>query len=232
MSRVQSTQLESSSDLAVRRGGWFLVGAFAAFVAFVGTIVAIRGEVDRAAQEAADRLGVSLGEVPAEVLAPINNQHVGMGSEVLLLCLVMVSFGLFVAGVRAVGRIGGADGRPLAVAAAVLAGIAPLCWLGIMALETAISLDDPDRRALDWYDALYNPLLTASSVVASLAMICLALVVRRAGRARRTSVVVIALSAVVVIGALVVGAPPIVPLLLGAVLGVVMIRSTRASAVA
>jgi hypothetical protein len=232
VSRIHSIQLHRPIDQAARRGGWLLVGGFSAFVPFVGTIIATRGEADRAAQDAADRLGVSLAELPAEVLAPINNKYVGMASEALLVCLVLLSLGLFVAGVRTLGRISAADSRPIAMAAVILAALAPLCWLGIMALEIGISLDDPDRRVLNWYDSFNNPLLAASSVAASLALICLALVVRRARRARRTSVVVIALSAVVVIGAVVVGAPPILPLLLGAVLGLATIRSTRASAVA
>jgi hypothetical protein len=235
MSRIQNTLVPRPADPSARRarrGGWLLIGAFVAFVVFVATIIAANGDHDRAAQAAADRLGVPLADLPAEVLAPINHQYANTPGLLLIFALVMLSFGLFIAGVAGLSRIGGPGRRSLATPAVVLAAIAPLCWLGIMALEAGTSVESPDRWVLDWYDAVYNPLIAASSVAASLALICLAVILRQAGQARRTGVVVIALSLVTVVGAVVVGVPPIVPLLVGVVLGIVMIRSTRTTAVA
>ena len=72
-----------------------------------------------------------------------------------------------------------------------------------------------------------TPLLYA--VAGSLAVIAMTLLLRRMGLAGRIGLVVIALSVLLVAVVPVVGAPPIVPLLLGAIVGIAIIRTARSA---
>jgi hypothetical protein len=227
------TTLSPADARRVRRGGWLLVVSFLMFVGFVAAIIFDQSGYGQAAQDAADRLGVGVNDVPAEVLAPINREYSDSVRSLVLLVWVLVVFGLFIAGLRTAAAIAGPGRRrSLRNAMTGLAALTPLCWVMVFLLDFGISVQSPPQWVLRLYDAGYGAAIAANTVGGSLALMCLVVLLRPTRIARRTGVVVLALSALGTVAAVSVGAPPIVPLLLGAALGLVMIRGVRLLAVA
>lgn len=207
----------------LRRAGWFLIGSFLGFVVFVATMIATSNGYDAALNAAAEERGVSLNDLPAEAVAPINHEYNEIGQGVLLLVLIMLALALYIAGVRLATAVGhGVIRRVSVLAAAVM----PLCWLVIFALDYALGTDDPDRW-FGFYDAAYNRAIAVSTVAGSLALLGVLVLLRRVGVARRTGLVVGALAVLTIVAAVAFGAPPVVPLLLAAIVGIVMVRTAR-----
>ncbi|MEI8407851.1 MULTISPECIES: hypothetical protein [unclassified Kribbella] len=217
---TSSPALTTTEGRQLRRAGWLLIGSFIGFVVFVATMIATNNGYDAALSAAAEQRGISLNDLPAEAVAPINHEYNMIWQGVLLLVLNMLTLGLYIAGVRLATH--GSLGRAAVLAAAVM----PLCWLVVFVLDYALGTDDPDG----WfgiYDAAYNRAIALSTVAGSLALIGVVVLLRRAGVARRTGVVVAALAILTMVTAVAFGAPPVVPLLLAAIVGIVMVRTAR-----
>ncbi|GAB2655221.1 hypothetical protein [Kribbella swartbergensis] len=212
----------------LRRAGRLLIGAFAGFVVSVATMIATNNGYDAALSEAAEQRGVALNDLPAEAIAPINHEYNEIWSGLLTLALIMLTLGTYIAGVRMTARV--RDGGTLGRAAVACAAVMPVCWFAVYTLEYAVGTDNPGRW-IDIYDAAYDPVIATSSVTGSLALLGVVVLMRRAGVARRTGVVVAALAVLVIVAAVAFGAPPIVPLLLGAIVGIVMVRTARSAAI-
>ncbi|TDD28198.1 hypothetical protein E1218_08000 [Kribbella turkmenica] len=215
-----SPALTITDGRQLSRAGRLLIGSFIGFVVFVATMIATTNGYDAALSAAAEQRGVSLNDLPAEAVAPINHEYNQIWQGVLLLVLVMLTLGIYIAGVRLATY--GVLGRASVFAGAVM----PLCWLAVFALDYALGTDNPDG----WfgaYDAVYNRAITLSTVAGSLALLGMLVLLRRAGVARRTGVVVAALAVLTVVTAVAFGAPPVVPLLLAAIVGIVMVRTAR-----
>jgi uncharacterized membrane protein YozB (DUF420 family) len=210
--------------LRLRRAGWLMIGSFIGFVLFVATLIATNNGYDAALEKVAKQRGVGLNDLPAEAIAPISHQHTGTWRGILALCIVLAALGVYVAGVRLATKGSGALGR----AAVVVAALMPVCWLGIFGLEFAIGTDNPGRW-LDAYDDGYDKLLALSSVAGTLALGAVIVVLRRAGVARRTGVWVAPLGVLVLVASVASEAPPVVPLLLAAIVGIVMVRTARSA---
>jgi hypothetical protein len=217
---------------AARTGGWLFIGSLAAFAAGVATIV-VGADPDYAAAEqaAADRLDVPVGSLPAAAVAQLAVDHPANGSAVVavLLPLAMLLFSLGT--LAAVGAASRGRGwlRGLAVAFGLLA---PLGWFGYMLLESRITSGAvPPAVTLEEYDTYARPAMSASGLGACLALICLVVLLRPLGIARRTGLVVVVACGLAALAAVAVGVPPILPLLLAGVLGVVLVR-TRPSVAA
>jgi hypothetical protein len=218
--------LTAAERSRLHRSGWLLIGAFLGFVVSVATMIATNNGYDAALSEAAKQRGVALNDLPAEAIAPINHEYNEIWSGGLTLCLIMLTLGTYIAGVRTAARV--RDGGALGRAAVACAAVMPVCWLGVYTLEYAVGTDDPGRW-IDIYDAAYDPAIAISSVTGSLALLGVIVLMRRAGVARRTGVVVAALAVLVIGAAVAFGAPPIVPLLLAAIVGIVMVRTARSA---
>jgi hypothetical protein len=211
-----------------RHAGWLLIGSFLAFAVAVVLVVTMQPAYNKALEDAAAARGVNVNDLPAEAIAPINHQYNALWEEIVFFGVILVALGLYVAAIRAATRVR-SDGSRLASAALVGVSLMPIAWFGIFLLETGIGSDDPSA----WtgaYDALNEPLIAASTVAGSLALIAVCVLLCRIDVARWTGLVVIALAALVLATAPFVGAPPIMPLLLGAVVGIVMVRTARTAA--
>lgn len=226
-----SRHLSPSAIRLVRRGGWLLCASFGLFVAFVVVIIVFSVEEQRVQQEAADRLGVNINDVPARVVAPIlREHHPPLVFDLALLVLILASTVLFALAVWTLTGVQGRRRHPVAVAATVLAAVATLAFPLLMVLGFFLEQDPPPDWAFDAWDNLWTQSVSAFGVVESIALICLILVLRPTSLARRTGRVVMVLSGLCVLSVLVGGSPPVVPLLLGAVLGGVLIRSVGSRA--
>ncbi|MFI5709407.1 hypothetical protein [Kribbella sp. NPDC051620] len=221
--------LSTDDKQRLRRSGWLLIASFAGFVLFVATLIVTGNGYDDALSEVAKQRGVGLNDLPAEAIAPVNHEYNEIWSGILPLCVIMVALGVYVAGVRLATtlREAGALGRVAVAAAAVM----PVCWIVVFALEYSIGIDHPGRW-LKVYDTLYDPAIALSTVAGSLALIGVIVVLRRAAVARRTGVVVAVLTVPVLVAAVAFGAPPVVPLLLAAIVGIVMVRTARSAVTA
>jgi hypothetical protein len=228
---VPLAEPRSPADVpAARAAGWQFLAAPVAFAAGVAAVAATTdaGYVE-AEQAAADRLGRSVAELPAAELARLNAEYSSAGVGDLAV-VVLTSLGLILltlavgSAVRAV--TGGGRYRALRAAANVLALAAPLGWIAYLALTGAVTSGAvPPTDMLELYDRFALPAMTVSTVGGSLALCCVAVLLRTRGMARRTGLAVLALSGLAVVGGVLAGLPPIVPCLLGAVLGVVLVRT-------
>jgi uncharacterized membrane protein YozB (DUF420 family) len=221
-------QLTTADRGRLRRSGWLMIGSFIGFVLFVATLIATGNSgYDAAVAAAAKQRGVEVNDLTAEALAPINHQYNGIWSGILPLLVVLAALCAYVVGVHLATKGSGAVGRT----AVVIAALMPVCWLGVFLLEFGIGTDNPGGW-IDAYDAVYDKLIALSSVAGTLALFAVILVMRRAGVARRTGVVIGLLGVLVLVAAIGFGAPPIVPLLLAAIIGIVMITTARSAKVA
>jgi hypothetical protein len=67
-----SPALTTTEGRRLRRAGWLLIGSFAGFVLFVATMIATNNGYDAALNDGSEQRGVSLNDLPAEAVAPIN----------------------------------------------------------------------------------------------------------------------------------------------------------------
>lgn len=200
-----------------RAGGWLVASGLAgvAAVAAVVTVEVAGGYAD-AAQQAADRRGVAVEELPPDVLAEIYGNPT-WGDELLLAVPLTLVAVLFVVGMRRAA----ADGRGgLAVAAVGLAVLCAVSWVGVLAGSGLVEVERLDVQR--WVEALV--VLTVAAGAAAVA--ALAVDLRGRGVARRTGAVVAVLGVLALVGCF--ALPPVLPFLLAGVLGAALTRTRSA----
>jgi hypothetical protein len=211
-----------------RRGGRLFLGAFGAFVAFVATIIVADVGGQQAQNDAARELGVGFNELPVGLLAAILADHPTSGLVgALLVVFVVASVVLFTLAVWVTAGVAGPRRHPLALSATGLAALGLPVFPALMMLEVLLARGSLPTWAVENWHALYGGLVSAFVVLASLAMVLLLARLWPTGLARRTSIAVGALSLLSGLAAIVVGAPPIVPMLLGAILALSIRRGVR-----
>ncbi|WP_203337692.1 hypothetical protein [Nocardioides limicola] len=210
----------------LRRSGWLLVASLPVFAAGV-IAVSLNTDRFRAEQDAADRLGLSVHDLPGDVLAPIAQEHTSLWLELGVISPTIIAFALFGVGIWLVTRQAGGRGA-LARGAAVVAGVA---WVGCMALFLSL-LAEGD--AMPWvrenFPALAKSTTAVSVIAGCLAVIALAAHLRRLDIARRTGLVVTAVAVLVAVLAPIPaagGMPPAAACLLAMVIGIAMIRTRQ-----
>jgi hypothetical protein len=214
----------SPADTAatVRRGGWWLIASFTAFL--VGLVVVmVQGIVTgaiAAEQEAAERLGVGVNELPPEVVAEIHGQP-GRLEGVLIALPLLLAPVLFVLGVRAASSVAAASERRFAVVAVVLALACAATWIVVQVLSFLLEVEHlPVQGPV-------TVLVTLTSAFGGGAMVALALTLRALGIARRTGLVVAVLGGLSVLACF--ALPPFAPFLLAVILGVALVRTRRSA---
>lgn len=219
---TSSTDVVQRSRLASR----LFLGSFVGFVGIVITNSVIDADRDTAQREAAGVLGVNLNHLPAEVLAEILREESSTLASVLNIFLAVMSVALFAAAIRTL--VGVADQRTLlargAFALAVVGGVA---WLGMNVSELVLR-SEPGWLVANWW--IYMALVAVFVVAACVSLIFAVARLWETGYARRTAVVVIAICSLTVVAQLTVNAPPIVPMLLGAIYAFNLTRAVRAEA--
>ncbi len=203
---------------AVRRGGWWLIASFAAFL--IGFVVVIgQGALDgtiAAEQEAAERLGVGVNELPPEVVAQIHGQPGALEGVLVALPLVLAPV-LFVLGVYAASSVAAASERRFAVVARVLAIGCAAVAIAVQVLSFLLEVENlPVQGPI-------TLLVTLTSAFGGGALVALVLALRPRGIARRTGVVVAVLGALSVLACFVL--PPFAPFLIAVILGVALVRT-------
>jgi hypothetical protein len=217
-----SALVPADTSATVRRGGWWLLASFGAFLAgFV--VVMLQGILDgtiAAENEAAERLGVGVNELPPEVVAEIHGQPGRLEGLLIALPLVLAPV-LFVIGVRAASAVATAAERRFAVVARVLAVACAVTWIAVQVLSYLLEVENlPVQGPV-------TLLVTLMTAFGGGAMAALALTLRPLGIARRTGAVVAVLGGLSVLTCFVL--PPFAPFLLAVILGVALVR-TRPSA--
>lgn len=205
--------LTAAGAAGFRRAGRLLIASFGVFL--LGLIAAIvTGTASGTAQaeaEAAERLGVAVVDLPAEVLASVHAGESPVTGIAVALLLVAAAM-LLVGGVRAaVHIVGRSAAGTVAVALAVGSASA---WIYV---QVASPLYSPALQPFVLPAVIVSTGLGAAALVASVVAL------RGRGVARRTGIVVGVLGMLVTIGCVVV--PPFAPFLLGLVLGVPLARS-------
>jgi len=201
---------------ALRAGAWGLIASFVAFVVGVVLSVATTGDRARAEEAAADRLGVPIADLPALELAKASEQFPPTEQDlvnVVLLVLATVIFAVAVAAAR-VGWL------PTA-----LAVLTPIGWSLYILLGTSLTSGAvPPESTLALYDAYALPAMATSTAGGCLALIVFVLTLRSRGVARRSGIVVLVLAALGAVAAVAFGVPPVLPMLLGTILGITLLR--------
>ena len=212
--------------LLARRASALFLGSFAGFV---GIVVASVLDADRdvAQRQAAEELGVNLNHLPPEVLARILREESSNPAVVLTISCALVSVVLFALAVWSLVGVAGQRRHPLAVGAVGLAVAGGLAWMGMNASEVLLRFE-PGWLVDNWW--IYMTLVAAFVVAACLALVLAVIRLWPTGVARRTAVVVIVLCSLTVLVQLTVNAPPIVPMLLGAIYAFNVKRSVRTGA--
>lgn len=206
----------------LRRAGWSLIGSLVAFLVGL-TVTIVQGLLSgalTAEQEAADRLGVGVNELPPEVVAEIYGRP-GWAQALLIALPFVIAPVLFVIGVRGATTPALPRHRPVALAATGLALGCAGAWTTAQVLSALLEVEQlPVQGAMPI-------LVTLTSAFGGAALVALVVVLRARGHARRTGVVVAVLGALTVVACFTM--PPFAPFLLGLVLGVPLAR-TRVSA--
>ncbi|HVL83005.1 MAG TPA: hypothetical protein VM367_01735 [Pseudonocardia sp.] len=214
--------LDETETARVRRAGRLLCGSALAFLLGFAAII-VSGLVSGTIQEedaAAERLGVGVNELPADVVAAIRADVTWFETVLISLPLLVAAVLLFL-GVRAAAQAGHARRPALAAAATVLAAAATLAML-VMLVASALL-----ERGVTGSEDVSRGAVVALTGLGCAALVAVVPVLRARGLARRTGVVVAVLGSLVVIGVWLV--PPFAPFLLALVLGVALAR-TRTSA--
>lgn len=215
-----------AGTVPLRRSGWLLVTSLPVFAAGV---VAMSLDVDRfrAEQDAADRLGVSVHDLPGDVLAPIAHEHTSVGMELAVISPTILAFVLFGAGIWLATHQAGGRGA-LSRGAAVMAGTA---WVACMALFVSLTLGDD---SMPWVREHFPTLVTSTTAVSVIAgcvaVIALASHLRSRAVARRTGLVVTAVAVPIAVLAPIPaagGMPPAAACLLATVVGIAMLRTRQ-----
>ena len=229
--------MASGQVRAARAGGWQFIASLVTFAAGVVLIISTADPAYATAEQtAADRLGVSVADLPAAELARLNAEHAPLGAGTVPVALLL-NLGMLLFATAVATTVWTATGesrrqRLLAGGATALALAAPLGWMVYLLLNATISSGAvPPRTVLDVYDSYAMPAMAVSATGGALALICLVVLLRGEGLVRWTGRVVLVLAGLAAIGAAAFGVPPVVPSLLGAVLGVVLVRTRSDGAV-
>jgi hypothetical protein len=201
---------------AMRAGAWGLIASFVTFAIGVSVTVATTGDRATAEQAAADRLEVGLADLPAAELAKVAEQFPPTGQDVanvLLLVLATVIFAVAIASAR-MGWI-----------ATALATLTPVGWTAYVLFGVTVTGGAvPPDSTLELFDSYALPAMAVSSTAGCLALIAVVLTMRSRGVVRRSGMVIMVLAALGAVAAGVLGVPPVLPMLLGTVLGITMLR--------
>ena len=201
---------------AVRSGGWGLIASFVIFAVGVLVTIMTTGDRARAEQAAADRLGVSIPDLPAVELAAVSEQFPPTGQDVVNVLVLVTATVVFAVAVAA-ARVGWLP--------TVLATLVPLGWSTYILLgSTVTSGAIPPDSSLALFDTYALPAMAVSSTAGCLALIVMVLTLRSRGLAGRSGMVVLVLAALGAIAAVVLGVPPVLPMLLGTILGITLVR--------
>ncbi len=201
---------------AMRAGAWGLIASFVTFAIGVLVTISTTGDRAQAEQEAADRLGVALPDLPAVELARVSEQFPPTDQDVvnvLLLVLATVVFAVAIASAR-MGWI-----------ATALATLTPLGWTAYVLFGTTVTSGAvPPESSLELFDRYALPAMAVSSTAGCLALIAVVLTMRSRGVVRRSGIVILVLAALGAVASVVLGVPPVLPMLLGMILGITMLR--------
>ncbi|MGD9529786.1 hypothetical protein [Pseudonocardia sp.] len=216
LDRSAPPTLTGGRAAAFRRAGRWLLASAAAGLAALATVITVEvtSGTAEAAQRAADRLGVGVDELPADVVSDVYG-HPTWAEELLLSVPLALVGVLFVVAVRAAVRPAG--GGPLATAATVLAGGCAAFWIGTIGLSGLVNVEA--LAVQHWI----GPLVVLTVATGGAALAALAVLLRRCGVARRSATTVGVLGVLSVIGCF--ALPPVAPILFGAVAGVGLVRT-------
>jgi 8-oxo-dGTP pyrophosphatase MutT (NUDIX family) len=210
---IQTSTVPTGEGALARRASGLFLGSFAGFVGIVVASV-LDADRDAAQREAAEELGVNLNHLPPEVLARILREDSSNLAVFATILFALLSVVLFAFAVWTLVGVAGQRRNLLAGGAVALAVAGGVAWLGVNASEVLLRFE-PGWLVDNWW--IYMTLVATFVVAACLALILAVLRLWGTGLARRTAVVVIVVSALTVVAQLTVNAPPIVPMLLGAI---------------
>lgn len=109
--------------------------------------------------------------------------------------------------------------------ATALATLTPLGWTTyVLCGVTVTGGAVPPESTLALFDRYALPAMAVSSTAGCLALIVVVLAMRSRGVVRRSGIVVLVLAALGAVAAVVLGVPPVLPMLLGTILGITMLR--------
>lgn len=224
---VTATPLVTASGAAAtaRRALWFFLGSFVSYLAIiVVSIVLSNPDYQTALYDKADELGLNQNHLPPEVMAELSRTYPDPITSLVATAVLFVLSGVLLAlGVRLLGLL--AFRPALAKVAAVLAVLGGIA-MAVMTFLPRLLADGSEWLAGNWW--IYMGLVAAAVIASSLALILVAVAVRNAGLARRTAIVVVVLCVLTIVAQVATaGAPPIVPMLLGAVLAFNVRRGSR-----
>jgi hypothetical protein len=211
-----------------RRAAWLLI---AAFIAFLPTAVLTATLPFNAAlrAEATDRgIQYTNGSLPADVYAQVVEANPSP-LEMPVIILGIALFATFAAGIA----LAAAARRPTnawGIASTVAAILSGVFWVAMLVLDLNVRLDGGTGFSADyWRNWLLAEGLMA--VFAALAVLLFSLGLSDLPIARRSRIVVLAISSLALAGSLALitqgGLPPLIPMLLSAVLGLVLLIGTR-----
>jgi hypothetical protein len=224
MSSVHTTPTTDALDPgdagSLRRAGWQLIASPGAFL--LGLIAAVVGGIvsgtAQAESEAAQRPGVTVAELPADVLAVIHEDDSWIAGVLVALPFLAAPV-LLVLGVRSASQVATPRLRGFGLLATVLAVGSALAWAYVQ-VASPVNAESLQRFVF--------PAVVVSTALGSAAVVAVVVVLRGRGVARRAGLVVGVLGALATAGAFFV-VPPFAPYVLALVLGTALAR-TRPSA--
>ncbi|WP_088319173.1 hypothetical protein [Kineosporia sp. R_H_3] len=215
-SSVLPVAARSGRQDAARSALRCFLASLLAFIAVLGVSMGLSNrEYQKALYETAERLGVNQNHLAPDVLAQLVQRYPEpLWALVATALLFLLSAVLFARGLTRLSSIAdGAARQGVVAAAGVVAGGLGMAVMTF--LPRALGAGNP-WLAEHWW--IYLTLVSSFVVTTSLGLLVVAVLLRRAGVAPRVALVVAALCAVTVVAQVTVDAPPILPMLFGALL--------------
>ncbi|MEU6696954.1 hypothetical protein [Pseudonocardia sp. NPDC046786] len=204
----------------VRRGARLLVGSFAVLIAMI-VVDLVRTVLDgslAAETAAAEELGVDVNELPPEVVAQIHGEQSLLDPMPYLLIAGAAAFAFGIATVARAVRPARRGSGAVAVTAAVVCAAA---WSAAQVVALLVGVGG--KAVEGWLPVL----VTVTCATGGVALVALVVALRPSGVARRTGTVVAGLAGASVVASF--ALPPLVPFVLGAVLGAPLAVARRSS---
>lgn len=205
----------------LRQIGALFVAGFVIFAVTVPFVFTSPMNTEVFAEQA--RLGVGVDGLPIEMYAEISRRHAVSTFPLLIGTLAgMVAFSS--ASIMAARRIAA---RPLSRTVIGVAGAGvSIAWLAAAVVDL-IMMNATASWVGQHYYAVYAGVQAIVSGLASVSLLALGLELRRVSVLPRFGLVLAILSGLSLVGAILIGVPPVLGLLLGAILGVLLIRQAK-----
>ena len=213
---LTATTSERPAVVLAQRASRLFAASFAAFLGVLLTMIVGLSERQSATGALAEEYGGAESDIPAPVYAAALDETNTPLAYAAIALLALVSVTLFVLGCRSLNRVARRERDPMARVAVALPVVGLASFWALLVAEQLLARRQPWMVEHFW--TVWQSTLAVFIMSLALAVVLVVACLWPTGLARRTSVVVALLATLVALVTMTAGVPPILPILLAAVL--------------